>query len=225
MLHNDSAQDFLLIPVVLHLQRRPPIRPRPRFPPLLHRRRILVRAPSLHSNTLKNRALRERHQGDTVVRHREVERPETLIPPLVRWRLHDAVDRAFVEPARQHLERVSDVDDLVMRVSIRKGNKERAYEGVVLVLDPPPLAIWRHDLQGGNRLAPQDSNGSDVYNTLSVERYLPENMRRTGVSLQPHALRLLFVVLEARVADSVAHINQGKAKRAFSAYYFMNRAR
>ena len=99
------------------------------------------------------------------------------MPALVRGRLDDAVDRAFIEPAREHLHRVAYIHDLrgcVRGDGIRfggairrgegrhKGVGEGTYEGVVYVLDPAPFSVRGEDLQGRDRLAVQNRDRAVV---------------------------------------------------------------
>ena len=112
MPHYHSTQDLLLNPAPSLFELRPAVRARARLAPLLHRRRVLVLAPALHPHALQHGALRERDEAHGVVGHPEVECAEPSVAALVHRGLHDAVDRALVEPAGEHLHGIPDVDDL-----------------------------------------------------------------------------------------------------------------
>lgn len=125
----------------------------PSQPPLLHRRRALVRHASRNAHALKDRAIRERLQENVIVRHRKVECPEALVPALIRRGLHDAVDRRLVEPTGEELHRVARIDD----------------ECVVDVSHPTPAVVRREYLQSSDRLASKDGNAADVWDgTINV---------------------------------------------------------
>ena len=104
------------------------------------------------------------------------------------------MDRALVEPAgyaRQRLEQAVNIYDLRVGVSMGEENVEKLTHLHLLFGD----MVFR----AGARRTAYDSNGSDVYCTLSAERSPLDSRKQTSVPLESDALCLLFVVLEARV--------------------------
>ena len=146
MPHDDTIYDLFLNNVILARQLRLPVRARPRLPPLLHRRCVLILKPSHHSRALERRAPPRGHEAHVIIAHSEVKRPHARTPALVAWRLHDAVDRRLVEPPREELERVARVED----------------ERVGDVAHPAPAAVGGEDLQRGDGLRPEDGDGAEV---------------------------------------------------------------
>lgn len=107
-----SVHNLLLMAVLPFLQLNEPIPPHPALPPAFHSGCSVIAAATLHSSPLEYRAIEARDQLHVVMRHREVEDAETSEAALVRRRLHNAVDRAFVESPREEVHRVARVDHL-----------------------------------------------------------------------------------------------------------------
>lgn len=115
MLHHDPRNNLLLVPVRPLDRFLQPVRHNAPPAPRSHRRRDRVLALPRDPDALQDGALRERDKLHGVVGEREVVRAEAREPALVCGRLDDAVDRALVEPAGEHLDRVAHVHDLRVR--------------------------------------------------------------------------------------------------------------
>lgn len=63
-------------------------------------------------NALEDGAILLGQEFDIVVRQAEEDKTETAVPALVKGRLDDTVNGRLVEPAGEHLHRITDVDDL-----------------------------------------------------------------------------------------------------------------
>ena len=146
MLHRDTIDVLFLDSVPCPGEIALAIRSSPIFAPDLHSRRILNGKVAFHAMLLQHRTILHRYEAHIIVRHREVEDAETGVAPLVRRRLHDAVDRRLVVSAREELERVAGVEDE------RVGN----------VAHPAPAAVGREDLESGDRLRPEDGDSAEV---------------------------------------------------------------
>ena len=72
------------------------------------------------------------------------------------------------------------------------------------MFDVTPLPVRGHDLEGGDRLAPENRDGTDVCGgtgeTRESDCIVETTLTLTRVSLHPHVFSFDFVVLSSRVA-------------------------
>lgn len=109
------------------------VRARPCPAPLLHARRVRLRTPPYNPEPLEHCALASkevRGELDGVISHAEVEEPEACVGVLICGGLYDSVNRCFIIPAREELQGVARIDNLIKvpmswRVIYDEGKSDR----------------------------------------------------------------------------------------------------
>lgn len=148
MLHDCASEDFFLycdIADFARVQSRAAVRANTSLSPDFYKRLIALLKSLGDTNSLENGAI-DRSESDIVIGKSEVYDAQSLVVVLVsRW-LHNAVNGRLVVATGQELHHVAGVDD----------------QTVLDVTDPSPFAVGGEHLESRYRLAPQESNTSEI---------------------------------------------------------------